>query len=55
MTSIQWRIMIVGLPAVAALFVQQTCDIWDTKRHNSQADRLCSRSGRANHCRQIAL
>lgn len=40
MTAILRQIMTVVLLAVAALFVQQTSDIWDTKRHNSQADRL---------------
>lgn len=55
MTAILQQIMTVVLLAVAALFVQQTCDIWDTKRHDGPADRLCSHSGRPNHCRQIAL
>lgn len=55
MTTILQQIMTVVLLAVITLFVQQTSDIWDTKRHNSQADRLCSHSGRDNHGRQIAL
>lgn len=55
MTAIPHQIMTVALLAVAALFAQQTSDIWDTKGHNSRADRLCSHSGRRNHGRQIAL
>lgn len=55
MTVILQQIMTVVLLAVGELFVQQTSDIWDTKGHNSRADRLCSCLGGPNHCRQIAL